>query len=287
MHLYKCAFSSNAFLKATLLDAVRAVASIGYEGIEILADRPHAWLMDMTDDAIEVLRDELMLMGIRVSNVNANTASGYYPDPPPERIFEPSLSNPDPKLRLWRLNYTRKAVDLAARLGCPNVSITTGRALPGCPPEKAEEHLIESLKDVLDYAEDKSVKVGVEVEAEHLVENTAQLVKLLEKVNAPHLGANFGVGHAWIAGDDLLESAAILGERLFHVHIEDIKDKHHYHLIPGEGDVPIAPLLAWLKEIHYAGFVTVDLNSCVNNPVGAAGRALMVLRKLIRVTAGR
>jgi sugar phosphate isomerase/epimerase len=39
MHL---AFSSNAFTRFTLDDAIREIADAGYVGIEILCDTPHA-----------------------------------------------------------------------------------------------------------------------------------------------------------------------------------------------------------------------------------------------------
>ena len=39
----KLAFSTNAYLKYSFAEAVRRLAGIGYTGVEIMADVPHAW----------------------------------------------------------------------------------------------------------------------------------------------------------------------------------------------------------------------------------------------------
>src|SRR5687767_8905819 len=39
----KLAFSSNAYLHFSVEETIRRVAGLGYSGIEILADVPHAW----------------------------------------------------------------------------------------------------------------------------------------------------------------------------------------------------------------------------------------------------
>ena len=39
----KLAFSSNAYLHFTIEETISKIAELGYTGIEILADVPHAW----------------------------------------------------------------------------------------------------------------------------------------------------------------------------------------------------------------------------------------------------
>ena len=40
----KCGFSSNAFTKFSMSDAIESISKIGYDGIEIVLDSPHAFL---------------------------------------------------------------------------------------------------------------------------------------------------------------------------------------------------------------------------------------------------
>ena len=39
----RLAFSTNAYLNHSFDDAVTRLASMGYEGVEVMADVPHAW----------------------------------------------------------------------------------------------------------------------------------------------------------------------------------------------------------------------------------------------------
>ena len=39
----KLAFSTNAYLNFSFAETVRRLARIGYTGVEIMADVPHAW----------------------------------------------------------------------------------------------------------------------------------------------------------------------------------------------------------------------------------------------------
>ncbi len=45
----KFAFSSNAFLHCTLSETIELLADIGYQGIEIMADVPHAYPLYFTE----------------------------------------------------------------------------------------------------------------------------------------------------------------------------------------------------------------------------------------------
>ena len=136
MELCRFAFSTNAFSRHPLAKALREIARTGFRGVEILADKPHAWLDSFTADDVSGLRKQLDKLGLFVSNINANCTAGFWNDAPPEPFFEPSLISRDKTLREWRLAYTKKALRLAKALGAHNVSITSGKTLNGVPPEK-------------------------------------------------------------------------------------------------------------------------------------------------------
>src|SRR3954471_11658749 len=90
----KLAFSTNAYTRFPLVDAIRDIAAVGYAGVEILADVPHAYPEAIDAALIKSLRDVLDETGIAVSNINCNCSFGYWKDAPPEPYFEPSLISP-------------------------------------------------------------------------------------------------------------------------------------------------------------------------------------------------
>ena len=53
------AFSTNAYKKTSLESAIDSIASLGYAGVEIMADIPHAYPPDMPPDRIARIRDQL------------------------------------------------------------------------------------------------------------------------------------------------------------------------------------------------------------------------------------
>ena len=112
----------------------------------------------------------------------------------------------------------------------------------GIAPKEGLNLLEESLKELLEYAEKKDVQLGIEYEPGLLIERYDELVLLVEKMDSPYLGANLDLGHSHVLGEDHDAVIGRLSDRIFHVHIEDIQDKKHYHLIPGLGEVDFAAL---------------------------------------------
>ena len=55
----KLAFSTNAYLKFSFPETVRRLAKIGYTGVEIMADVPHAWPAFMLDEQKQAIRQAL------------------------------------------------------------------------------------------------------------------------------------------------------------------------------------------------------------------------------------
>jgi len=277
----KLSFSSNAFTRYSLFEAARRIAAAGYHGMEILADVPHLYAWHVSDAELEALHKTLKMLQIPVASLNANTAMGFYGRSFWEPLFEPSLAHPDPTLRQWRVDYTMRCIDMARRLECDTVSITSGRMVAGVLPEKGRDLLRASLRKVLDYAQDKGVRLAMEYEPGLLVECCAELTILIEELEAPNFGANLDFGHSRVQGENPWAVIQALGSRLFHVHLEDILGRKHYHRIPGHGNVDFSSIFKGLKRIGYEGFVTVELYTYVDAPDAAAVEALQYLKKVI------
>lgn len=276
----RLSFSTNAFVRFSVRDAVETIASLGYAGVELLADRPHLYADTVTRSELLQLKAVLAETNIQVANINANTAVGYYGREFWEPLFEPSIVNPDPTLRRWRIDYSKKCIDMAHELGAGCVSLTSGRLVPGVEPEKSMHLLHESLEELLDFAAQRSVRIGIEYEPGLLIERYEELLSLINDVDSPHLGANLDLGHSHVLGEDPEKVIRGLGDKVFHVHLEDIKARKHYHLVPGTGDMDFAKLFAILREQSYRGFVTIELYTYPQRPKEVAAEALEFLRRL-------
>src|SRR5438105_2551053 len=71
--MIRLAFSTNAFKKNTLDEAIDAIARIGYAGIEVMADVPHALPGKLDKNQIAEIKRRIEGGGQACSNVNAFT----------------------------------------------------------------------------------------------------------------------------------------------------------------------------------------------------------------------
>ena len=123
----KLAFSTNAYTRHSLADALGGIRRAGFGAVEILADQPHAYPGDMNADTTAGVRRLLEQLGLAVSNINCNCTFGYWKDAPPEPYFEPSLISPNSRYRADRAKFICKTLEFAKAIGAQNISITSGR----------------------------------------------------------------------------------------------------------------------------------------------------------------
>lgn len=275
------AFSTNAYTRFALPEALRRIRRIGFRAVELLADKPHAWLPAMSARQMSRLAAQLDRLGLAASTVNANTACGFFRDAPPEPFFEPSFISPRAGWREWRIAYTERAVELAAECRAGAVTVTTGRLLGGVPPARARDLLRSALDRVLARAgKCGGVRVGIEYEPGLYVERAAELAALIDRVDHPLLGANLDLGHALVAGDGVTGAIQMLAGRIWSAHLEDLPGGKHYHLPPGEGSFPFAEARRALAAAGYGGFVTWEIYTATANPDAAARKALAFSRRV-------
>ena len=274
----KLAFSTNAYTRHSLPDALHGIKAAGFRGVEILADVPHAYPGTIDDAFTASVRRVLDQTGLEVSNINCNCTFGYWKDAPPEPYFEPSLISPNPKHREDRTNLILRTLDFAKGVGAANISITSGRCLGGMPPDKAAWQLAASLRPILDRAEALGVNVGIECEPGLFLEYVSELREWIDRLGHPRFGANLDIGHSVVIGESIPVAVELLRGRIWNMHVEDLPGRKHYHMIPGEGSgVDWAALRDSLRDIRYDRFLTVELYTHTERPQEAAERSYAFL----------
>jgi fructoselysine 3-epimerase len=270
----KLAFSTNAYTRHSLAEALKGIRAAGFEGVEILADVPHAYPTWIDGPFTRTVRKALDETGLVVSNVNCNCTFGYWRDAPPEPYFEPSLISPNPQYRRDRSELILKTLQFAKDVGARNVSITSGRCLGGMPPDKAADQFRESIRPILDRAEALGVDVGIECEPGLFLEYVQELRDWIDHLGHPRFGANLDIGHSVVMGESIPHVVESLLGRIWNLHVEDLPGRKHYHMIPGEGTgVDWAGLRGALQKIAYDRFLTVELYTHTEKPQEAAEKS--------------
>jgi fructoselysine 3-epimerase len=274
-------FSTNAFVRYSVCEAIEIIAALGYEGVEILADAPHLFAGPAAAADLEGIKLILTRTGVKPANLNANTAVGFYGRSFWEPLFEPSIANPDPQARQWRIAYTKRCIDMAQVLGCPSISVTSGRMAANLSPDESMALLLGALREIVEYAGHKNIRIGLGYEPGLLIENYREMNWVLKQVGSPFLGVNLDLGHSHILGEDPEAVTSLFGDHIVHVHLEDIGGRKHYHLIPGMGQVDFKAIFRMLEKCGYNGFVTVELYTYPHAPEEAARHSLRFLNRIL------
>jgi sugar phosphate isomerase/epimerase len=274
------AFSTNAYLKFSFPEAVRRLAALGYRGVEIMADVPHAWPAFLLEEQKQAIRDALARNGLAISNVNSFMMHAV--NDPRQRYWYPSWIEPDRHYRQIRIDHTRRALTLARELGAPCITTEPGGPVePGGSWQAALRLFVEMVKPVAEHAEKEGVLLLVEPEPGLLIETADQFLEFMQHIDSPAVGMNFDVGHAYCVGDDPAATIPRVAKYIRHFHLEDIAaTRVHHHLIPGEGAIDFPAALRAIGGIGYDGWVTIELYPYVEDPDQAARLALQRITEI-------
>jgi sugar phosphate isomerase/epimerase len=277
----KLAFSTNAYLKFSFPEAVRRLAKIGYAGVEIMADVPHAWPAFMLDEQKQEIRRALNENELAISNINAFMMHAV--NDPRQKYWHPSWIEPDRHYRQIRIDHTRRTLTMAKELGAR--CITTE---PGGPVESGQSWaaalklFVEMIKPVAEHAEKEGVLLLVEPEPDLLIETADQFLEFMQHIQSPAVGLNFDIGHAYCVKDDPAATIPRVAKYIRHFHLEDIAaTRVHHHLVPGEGVIDFGACFRAIQTIKYDGWVTIELYPYVDDPDQAARTALARVQEIL------
>ena len=283
--MIKLAFSTNAFKRYSLEDSIREIAKVGYSGVEILCDIPHAYAPSFKDDQVRSLKKTLALSNMQISNLNAFTLYAIGDTYHPSWIDES---------REMRIEHTIECIRLAKRIGAKHLSTEPGGPVVALPlPSSSQQQeqqqyqdisrfekiFLDGLTRVTKMAEEEDIKVLIEPEPGLLIENSRQFKNFVTKINnSKYIRLNFDIGHFYCVNEDPAKVVYELSDYIEHFHLADIAHTRiHNHLIPGKGSIDFRSVFDAMDDIGYRGFVTVELYPYQDNPIYAAKEAYSYL----------
>ncbi len=278
----KLAFSSNAYMNFSIEETIRRIASIGFSGIEVLADVPHAWPAGLLPERKQAIRECLAQHKLQVSNVNGFMMNAVAD--PRQPYWHPSWIEPDPNYRAIRREHTKRALRLAKDIGARNLQTEPGGPLAqGQSWDAAADLFYEELMPCIEVAEEVEVGLLIEPEPELLIERFGEFLRFMERIDSPWVGLNFDIGHAFCVSEDPQNWVADMAKYTRHYHFEDIAaTRVHRHLIPGHGAIDFEATLAAIAQTNYDGFITIELYPYIENPDSAAREAYEYITTIMR-----
>lgn len=267
----RLAYSSNAYQRFSIEETIRRIAGLGYQGLELLADVPHAWPAGLLPERKEAIRRALRDSGLAVANVNGFMMNAVAD--PRQPYWHPSWIEPDPHYRAIRREHTKRALRLAAELGAASVQTEPGGPLaPGQSWQSAAATFYDELMPCMEVAAECQVSLLIEPEPGLLIETFEQYLEFAGRIDSPWIGLNFDIGHAYCMGQDPWKWVAAMAPHTRHYHLEDIAaSRIHKHLVPGLGAIDFTATLREIARSGYRGWLTVELYPYLDDP-DAAGR---------------
>ena len=268
-------YNTNGFAFHRLDDAVRIMHQLGYGAVGVTLDVHHLDPFHPDADtharAFRLLLDELDMRCV------VETGARFLLDS--RRKHQPTLLDPVEAERRKRAEFLELAIDISATLGADGVSFWSGTAPDGVTEPVAIERMLESLASVMTKAKECGIRLALEPEPGMAVATTEQGMGLVRRVGDPLFGLTVDVGHVHCNSEgDVPSILKTVGDRLFNVHIEDMKVGVHDHLMFGEGEMDFPPIFEALKSIGYSNGVYVELSRHAHDAVAAAEQSMRFLK---------
>jgi L-ribulose-5-phosphate 3-epimerase len=272
-------YNTNGFAHHRLPDALRILAQLGYRGVALTLDYHVLDPYDAdTPRELPLIRDLLRELGLRVV---IETGARFLLDP--WRKHQPTLLAAEAEQRERRLDFLRRSVDIAQVLSADAVSFWSGRASEPTAEAVLMERLVAGCRELTTYATERGVRLAFEPEPGMFIDTMTRFTELHERIGQPFFGLTIDIGHLHCQGElPIGEHLRRWRDRLWNVHIEDMRRGVHDHLMFGEGEIDFGEVLRVLAEIGYEGGVHVELSRHSHDAVETARRSLQFLLAVSR-----
>jgi len=263
------AYSSfPAWLPCYPLDeAIRRIAAIGYDGVEIGCASPHAWPAYLNKERRAELRALLTDCGLQAISLLATPGGGPG--------FNPA--SPLAEEREATVRYYNEVIDLALDLGAEKVLYIAGWQIFGTSRQQAWDRSRDCLDQIASHANNKGITIVVEptAAATNLIETADDALELMRSVGQDNIKVMFDTLHALYRNEIPADYVRVMRGDLVHVHVSDSN-----RVIPGEGRVDWIGLMQALNECGYGGYLTMEigLDSRAADPDQIARTALRYLK---------
>jgi sugar phosphate isomerase/epimerase len=269
-------YNTNGFNCHSLDSALEIISGTGYRGVAITLDN---YILNPWDPELsrKLERTAENLKRLSLSCV-VETGSRYLLNP--WKKHDPTLISRDPEGRKARLDFLKKALEIAVRLNAEALSFWSGRKQDGVHDAEAWEWLIAGCREISVDAEKYAIPIAFEPEPGMFVENVSQYLHLKEAVESNLFRLTLDVGHVFLTEEiSVGECIRKFKDDIRNIHIEDMKKPIHHHLFFGEGEMDFADIFQSLKSVKCKSLINVELSRHSHKAVDAAKAAFDFLKK--------
>lgn len=245
-------------------DTIRRAAELGYDGVLIMAKRPHASLLDCDERRCEGLRELCARVGIEVMGLAAYTD------------FTGGLRAVEVPFDEYQLYAIDGLCAMTAALGGAYLRIFTGYESEHLGIVAQWNRIVRCLREAADIAARHDVILGLQNHHD-LAVHTDAYAELLDEVDHPHLKAMYDAWSPALRGEDLYQGALRMAPRTVNTTVADYIRLPRYHYrsdltdyvrvapddvraVPlGDGFVDYEQFIGGLVDGGFDGWVTYEM----------------------------
>lgn len=269
-------YNTNGFAHHKLEDALEVIADCGYQGVALTLDVHHC--NPFTTEPADLLRLSQTLDRLRLRCV-IETGARYLLHP--QRKHYPTLVSSEG--RQIRLEFLRRAIDIAAELNAECVSFWSGAPDADVPEHQAWDWLVTACVQLTEHAKRRGIQLAFEPEPGMLVDDTAKFEVLKKHITTARFGLTLDIGHVFCTETTPFRQVyGKFASLVRNIHIEDIRDRKHEHLMFGEGELDFVAILRVLADNKYTGLINVELSRDSHRAPEVARRAYEFLTATCR-----
>ena len=183
-----------------------------------------------------------------------------------------SLLDEAPDAHRENMRVLKQAVDLCAEWSDGRGRPVLDTVLGGAPEdwEPRLDFIFERVRDLVDYAAERGVVIGMEAHVGSALDTAQKSVQLVAAMDSPHLGLNFDISHFDVLGMPIDEAVRLMAPYAVHTHVKDQRGRapDFEFLVPGEGDFDFVAYLRAMHAAGYEGSITAEVSYMVQKRPG-------------------
>jgi sugar phosphate isomerase/epimerase len=256
-------------------EAIDIIGSLGFEGVELIANSPMDVDEYWTDATIDRIKKQL-----ERNHLQLNQFPFFQP------VVE-DLTSTNPEERKRSLDYFEKGCRIAHKLGAPMVNIVAPWArqlsaagtsylpryflgdvkpgekfhiniAPGYDFDELWPLFTETMKSCLERAQALGMKFSIENHTYTMLPVSDSFLRLCDHISSPAFGCNLDCGWAMNQRDYPPVAIHKLNRRLMNLHVRDIDPTMREYVPIGKGVMDIKAIADAVKAIGFTGFLSLE-----------------------------
>jgi sugar phosphate isomerase/epimerase len=252
--------------RMSIFEWIEMAGTLGAEGLELYP----LFFKQLDEGYLQKVKESAQKQGLEI----------------PMMCSSPDFTHPDPSFREQEVEKMKQMIDVMAYLGPKQFRssrVLSGQKRPEVSREDGIRWTVESIKQLLPYAEEKKVHLVMENHYKdgfwvfpEFAQQTDIYLEIIKQISSPWFGVNYDPSNAIFAGEDPLKLLSGVKHRLITMHASDrylkegytLDDLNSYslqgysealaHGVIGKGLNDYDAIFTELQDINFHGWISIE-----------------------------